>query len=153
MTNAFLTLRRCVVRVTASAIVGGTLAGFTPPDTLEIDQGAITQAVLNDASARWRGPRPCISDARKLFDRESPPTKRISQLADLKLPFAICDSSNLSAAKGDRFLSVSAPKFINGSVVVELDYSCPICGRGTLYVLRKTKGQWRVSGRQTSWVS
>lgn len=153
MANAFLTSRRCIVRLIAWTTLGLTLMGSVPLDALEAERGAITQAVLNDASVRWRGPRPCISDDLRSFSGKGAEPKRISQLPNVKSPFAICRSSSLSAMQGDRFLSLSAPKFFNDSASVELDYSCPTCGNGTLYALRKIKGGWRVVRRQASWVS
>ena len=153
MTHAALTVRLRATRLMAYAIAALTLMGSSTSDALVTEQRAIILAVLKDASAHWQGPRPCISDKLESFDGERVAPKRISRLVLTRTPFVTCRSSNLSAIRGDRFLSISAPKMANGLAAVELDYVCPTCGHGTLYALRKVEGRWRVVGRQASWVS
>lgn len=140
-------------RLVVIAIMAPMFMGFSTSDTLNAEQEPITQAVLNDASARWQGPRPCISDKLKSFDGKRIEPKRLSQLANVKLPFRTCGSENLSAMKGNRFLTITAPRIKKDTAAVELDYACPTCGHGAVYTLRKNHGQWRVVARQMVWVS
>lgn len=153
MTHAISISRPRVTCLMICAISALMLVGASTPDSPSVEQAAIIQAVLNDASDRWQGPRPCLSDRLESFDGGRVTPQRISQLAYVKPPFKTCRSSSLSAMHGDRFLTISAPKIIGASAVVEFDYDCPTCGNGMLYTLRKLKGRWRVVGRQASWVS
>lgn len=123
------------------------------PDAREADRTAIIQAVLNDASGRWQGKAPCLLDLIQSHTGGRDKRSRITRLVGLKSPLAVCPSTHLSAASGHRFFVISEPKIAGTAAVVNFEYDCPTCGQGYSYSLQKIGNQWRVVGRERTWIS
>jgi hypothetical protein len=153
MAGANVSWRSHVLRLIACSIAAAPISVSATPERAIADQTAIIQAVLNDARARWQGVVPCISDRLRAFGEDRNVSERISRTADLRSPFKICPSMHPSVISGDRFLTIAQPKISGNSAIVSFEYSCPVCGHGELYTVRKVKGRWGVVGRQMSWVS
>ena len=147
--SAVLPSRMRGLRLMMCAIAATNVSGHAAAHHLSADRSAITQAVLDGARARWRGPLPCVSDhlMSATSDRDTP--QRISRSSGVKSPFTICRSVRL----GDRYLAISLPTIKGDAAAVSLDYRCPVCGWGDVYWLKNKNGRWHIIGRERILVS
>jgi len=117
------------------------------------DRAHVIRETLNDARSRWKGALPCISDHLQVFGtgRDSPAL--ISRMPTTISPFSICAAKHPSASSGDRFVTISEPKIVANTAVLEFAYACPLCGYGMAFSLVKKNGKWRVVDRRPTWIS